>query len=69
MSHKSDVFNKPDEIYLVFIEKKVNLLFILYFLKATCNISRTEKGGVENAKRNINLANPNNFGTKIFVTF
>ena len=30
----------------------------------------TEKGGAENAKKKRNsLANPNNFGTKIFVTF
>ena len=28
---------------------------------------RTEEGGAENAKREKTLANPNNFGTKIFV--
>ena len=28
-----DVFNPRDDIYLVFTEKKVNFLFILYFLE------------------------------------
>ena len=32
MSENSDVFNTKDEIYLVFTEKNVNFLFILYFL-------------------------------------
>ena len=31
-SENSDVFNSRDEIYLVFTEKKVNFIFILYFL-------------------------------------
>ena len=35
---------------------------------ASCNVSPTGKGGTENAKTKI-LANPNKFGTKIFVTF
>ena len=30
-SENSDVFNSRDEIYLVFTEKKVKFLFILYF--------------------------------------
>ena len=63
----SDVFNSRDEMFLVFSiyqEKKVNFLFILYFLYATCNASPTEKGGAENAKTNF-LANPNNSDTKI----
>ena len=29
----SDVFKSRDEIYLVFTEKKVNFLFILYFFR------------------------------------
>ena len=29
----SDVFNTLDEIYLIFTKKKVNFLFILYFLE------------------------------------
>ena len=39
---------------------------VLFFIR--CNISPTENGGAENAKINF-LANTNNFGTKIFVTF
>ena len=35
---------------------------------ASYNASPTGKGGTENAKTKI-LANPNKFGTKIFVTF
>ena len=29
-SENADIFNALDEIYLVFVEKKVNFLFILY---------------------------------------
>ena len=46
----SDVFNSQDEIYLIFAEKKVNFLFLLYFLYTSCNVSPTEKVGAENAK-------------------
>ena len=28
-----DIFNSLDDIYLVFAEKKVNFLFLLYFLE------------------------------------
>ena len=34
-------------------QKKVNFLFILYFLLATCNVSPSEKRGAENAKTKI----------------
>ena len=33
MVEKSDVFNSLDEIYLVFTEKKVIFIFILYFFR------------------------------------
>ena len=33
MVENSNVFNSRDEIYLVFTEKKVNFLFILYFFR------------------------------------
>ena len=68
MSENFNVFNSRDEIYLIFTLKELNFLFLLYFLLATCNVSPTEKGGAENAKTK-KLANPDNFGTKIFVTF
>ena len=32
-SENFDVFNSPDEVNLVFTSKKVNFLFILYFLE------------------------------------
>ena len=32
-SEKADIFTTRDEIYLVFAEKKVNFLFILYSTK------------------------------------
>ena len=62
-----NVFNSRDEISLAFNKKKSKfsfyfILFIGYMLCLT-----TEKGGAENAKTKI-LANPNNFGTIIFVT-
>ena len=38
------------EMKYIGIYKKINVLFIKYFLKATCNVSPTEKGGAENAK-------------------
>ena len=55
------------EMKYIGIYKKINILFILYFLKATCNVSPTEKGLLKMQKRKM-LANPNSFGTKIFVT-
>ena len=33
MNENFDVFNSRDDIYLVFIKKKVNFLFTLYFLE------------------------------------
>ena len=33
MNENCDVFNSRDEMYLVFTKKKVNFLFILYFLE------------------------------------
>ena len=44
----SDVFNVRDEIYLIFTEKSI--FFILYFLKATCSVSPTEKECTKNKK-------------------
>ena len=32
-SENFDIFNSRDELYLVFTEKKVNFLFIFYFLE------------------------------------
>ena len=68
-SENSDVFNLRDEINLVFTEKKN--LFILYFhgLQATCIMSCSLKKEVLKMQKQFFLANPNNFGTRIFVTF
>ena len=53
--------------YILNLPKKVNFLSILNCLYTTCNVSPIEKGCAEHAK--LFLANPNNFGTKMFVTF
>ena len=39
-----------DSSLTIFIHLKSKFYFISYFLKATCNVSPTEKGGAENAK-------------------
>ena len=65
----SDVLNSQDDIYLVFTKKNVNVLFILYFIQATCNVQPNEKKEVLKMQKRTFLANPNNFGTRMFVTF
>ena len=47
--------------------KKANFLFILYFYRLHA-MSHQLKEGAENEKNAI-LANPFNFGAKIFITF
>ena len=44
------MFSTHEMKYIWFKLKEVHVIFILYFLKATCNVSPTEKGGAENAK-------------------
>ena len=68
-SENSGVFNSRDEKILAFTTKKVNFIFILYFLYRLHAISHTLKKKVMKMKNRKFLANPNKFGTKIFVTF
>ena len=63
------MFSTHEMKHIWYLPKKSIFSSFLYFLLATCNVSTTEKGGAENAKKRKKLANPNNFGTKIFVTF
>ena len=69
-----DVFNSRDEIYLVFTEKsKVPFLFYTFYrlhvmshpLKKAV-LKMQKKKPQKNEKK---LANPNNFGIKMLVTF
>ena len=63
----SDVANSRDEIYLAFTEKiKFSFYYIFYRLHAMSHLLKKEV--LKMQKRNF-LINPNNFGTKIFVTF
>ena len=67
MSENADVFNSRDKIYLV-LTKEMNFLFLLYFYRLHAMSHPLKKEVLKMQKRKI-LANPNNFGTKIFVTF
>ena len=60
----SGVFNSRDEIYLVFTEKG-SIFFLFYTF---IGYMQCLKGGAK-MQKTIFLANPNSFGTKIFVTF
>ena len=58
----SDVFNSRDE----YRKSKFSFYFRLFY--AMCNVSSTEKEVLQMQTPNT-LVNPDNFGTKIFVTF
>ena len=60
----SDVFKSRDEIHLVFT-KKSKFSFSFIFLIG----HPLKKRGAENEKKTNFLANPNNFGSKMFVAF
>ena len=61
----SDVFNTLDEIYLIF--KKIFCLF--YTVYSVHAMSHPLKKEVLKMQKQKILANLNNFGTKIFITF
>ena len=66
-SENSNVFNSQDEIYLGFTEKKY-IFFLFYTFYRPQAMSRPLKNEVLKIQKRTFLANPNNFGTKIFVT-
>ena len=67
-SEYSDIFNSRDEIYLVFTKKSI-FFFLSYAFDRQHAMSHPLKMEVLTMQKQICLANLNNFGTKIFVTF
>ena len=68
-SENSDVFNSRDEIYIFRIYQKKQIIFLTYTFYRLHAMSRLLKKEVLKLQKGNILENPNNFGTKIFVTF